>query len=140
METCDLSPTTKRRPACHVGTIFYDFAMLFCVTVHHFSSRNILSVTCEILALYIQAGQQHCVGTNDVNSNCTEEKKQGNERNHLGQIEGNNNKLDDTYELLKPEVTSNVVSCSGAVCYFTLGFSCCYKRDGLEFPCMMSNF
>lgn len=75
------------------------------------------------------------MGTNDVNSNCTEEKKQGNERS---QTEGKNNQLDD--ELLKPAVTSNVVSCSDAVFYSTLGFSCCYKRDGLEFPCMMSNF
>lgn len=53
------------------------------------------------------------MGTNDVNSNCTEEKKQGNARNHRSQTEGNNNKLDD--ELLKPLVTSNVVSCSDAV-------------------------
>ena len=78
------------------------------------------------------------MGTNDVNSNCTEEKKQGNERNHCSQTEGKNNKLDD--ELLKPAVTSNVVSCSDAVFYSALGFSCCCKRDGLEFPCMMSNF
>ncbi|CAH3041509.1 unnamed protein product [Porites lobata] len=61
---------------------------------------------CELLKLGAAScvtGQQHRVGTNDVNSNCTEEKKQGNERS---QTEGKNNQLDD--ELLKPAVTSNV--------------------------------
>ena len=75
-------------------------------------------VTCEIPAL--QAWQLNCVGTCDVNSNCVEEQKQGNVRNHCSQIEGNNNMLDENLELLKPEASNNVVSSSAAMCFIII--------------------
>ena len=92
--------------------------MFFCIALHHFSSKIFLSVTCEIPAL--QAWQLNCVGTCDVNSNCAEEQKQGNERNYCGQIEGNNNMLDENFELLKPEASNNVVSSSDAMCFIII--------------------
>ena len=90
--------------------------MLFCITLHHFSSKIFLSVTYEIPAL--QAWQLNCVGTCYDNSNCGEEQKQGNDRNLIAQ--GNNDRLDDNLELLKPEASNNVVSSSDAMCFIII--------------------
>ena len=93
--------------------------MFFCIALHHFSSKIFLSVTCEIPAL--QAWQLNCVGTCDDNSNCAEEQKQGNDRNHCSQIDqGNNNTLDNNLDLLKPEASNNVVSSSDAMCFIII--------------------